>query len=192
MQQGPFAPQALPCFFATADLAAAVSPSTAFPVAPVIRSTLRQRFLAGTRTVSPVARHVLVTVPSLPPRRSGSPRQPTCDDPCCLRLTTEGSASGVFTLSGPPVRSLSLRPGDSLTIPRMASSMGFRTFGFPPACHSSYGALAVTPVGLTPTEHASLSLVALWSNNRNAVKAKGSMIVRFHEELASRTPVGLR
>jgi len=70
VQQGPFAPQALPCFFATMSLAATVSPSTAFPVAPVIRSTLLQRFLAGTRTVSPVARHVLVTVLPLPPRRS--------------------------------------------------------------------------------------------------------------------------
>src|SRR6478735_4863732 len=41
-----------------------------FPVEPVIRSTLLRRFRAGTRRVSPVARHVLVTVLSLPPRRS--------------------------------------------------------------------------------------------------------------------------
>src|SRR4051812_46688507 len=67
VQQGPFAPQALPCFLATTDLAAAVSPSTAFPVVPVIRSTLFPRFLVGTRTVSPVARHVLVTVLPLHP-----------------------------------------------------------------------------------------------------------------------------
>ena len=32
-----------------------------------------------------------------------------------------------FSLSGPPVRLLSLRPDNSLTIPRMAFSMGFRS-----------------------------------------------------------------
>src|SRR5512135_388731 len=88
-------------------------------------------FAGGARRASPVTRHVLVTVPSLPPRRSGSPRQPTCDDPCGLRLTTEGSASGVFILSGPPMRSLSLRPGDSLTIPRMAFVNGLQDIRFP-------------------------------------------------------------
>jgi hypothetical protein len=30
-------------------------------------------------------------------------------------------------------------------------------------CNPSYGGLTFTPVGLTPTEHASLSLDALWS-----------------------------
>ena len=52
--------------------------------------------------------------------------------------------------------SLSLRPGDSLTIQKMALSIGVRSFGFPPVCNPSYGALTFTPVGLTPTEHASL------------------------------------
>jgi hypothetical protein len=70
VQQGPFAPRALPRFVATTGLAAAVSPSTAFPVAPVIRSTLLHPFLGGTRTVSPVAQHALVTVlpPTTPPK----------------------------------------------------------------------------------------------------------------------------
>ena len=36
--------------------------------------------------------------------------------------------------------SLALRPGDSLAIPRMALSVGFRTFGFPPVCDSGYRA----------------------------------------------------
>src|SRR5215467_15205806 len=36
---------------------------------PVIRGTLLHRFPDGTRTVSPVAQHVLVTVLPLPPRR---------------------------------------------------------------------------------------------------------------------------
>src|SRR3954469_7289267 len=52
-----------------------------------------------------------------------------------------------FALSGPPLRSLALRPGDSPTIPRMAVSMGFRTFGFPPACHPSYGGFGSSPGG---------------------------------------------
>ena len=38
-------------------------------LSPVIRPTLLRRFRAGTRRASPVARHVLVTVLSLPPRR---------------------------------------------------------------------------------------------------------------------------
>jgi hypothetical protein len=41
-----------------------------FPLFTVIESTLLQEFLLGTRRASPVARHVLVTVLSLPPRRS--------------------------------------------------------------------------------------------------------------------------
>src|ERR1700693_5490926 len=96
--------------------AATVSPSIAFPVSSVIRPTLLHRFLDGARTVSPVARHVLVTVLPLPPRRSVMTSRSAHVMPCCLRLEAEGSASGVYFLSGPPVGSLSLRPGDSLTI----------------------------------------------------------------------------
>jgi hypothetical protein len=63
-------------------------------VAPVIRSTFLQRFLAGTRTVSPVAWHVLATVLPLPPRRSNIPHQSVCETSCCLRPNIEGSAFG--------------------------------------------------------------------------------------------------
>ena len=65
--QGPFAPRTLLRFIATADPAATLSSSADFPVSPVIRPTLLRRFLGGTRRASPVARHVLVTVLSLPP-----------------------------------------------------------------------------------------------------------------------------
>ena len=75
MQQGPFAPRALPRFNATTDPAATVSSSTVFPGPPVMRSTLLRRFLDGTRTASPVAWHVLVTVLSLPPRQRDVPHQ---------------------------------------------------------------------------------------------------------------------
>jgi hypothetical protein len=61
---------------------------------PVIRPTLLRRFLGGTRTASPVAQRILVTVLPLLPRRSESTHRSEFADPCCLRLTIEGSASG--------------------------------------------------------------------------------------------------
>src|SRR5207248_2641015 len=72
MQQGPFAPWELPHFLATTSLTATVSPSADFPVSPVIRPTLLHRLLDRARTVSPVARHALATVLSLPPCRARS------------------------------------------------------------------------------------------------------------------------
>lgn len=126
MQQGPFAPRALPRFNATTDPAATVSSSTVFPGPPVMRSTLLRRFLDGTRTASPVAWHVLVTVLSLPPRQRDVPHQivwrhillPSSD-------TRKLGLLGLFFLSGPPMGSLVLRPGDSLTILKMALSVSF-------------------------------------------------------------------
>ncbi len=61
---------------------------------PVIRPTLLHRFLGGTRTASPVAQRILVTVLPLPPRRSESTLRSGLVDPCGLRLTIESSASG--------------------------------------------------------------------------------------------------
>jgi hypothetical protein len=43
-----------------------------------------------------------------------------------------------FALSGPPVRSLSLRPGDSLTSLKDCFVDGLQILGFPPICHPSY------------------------------------------------------
>ncbi len=126
------------------------------PGGPVIRPTLLHRFLDGARRASPVARHVLVTVLPLPPRRSAVPLQSICDTPCCLRPKGEDSASGVCFLSRPPVGSLALRPGDSLTIPRMALSISFTRFVSSTDVIQTTGLLSLAPVGLTPTEHASL------------------------------------
>src|ERR1019366_1207548 len=39
---------------------------------------------------------------------------------------------------------------------QMASSIGFRIFSCLPSCYTSYGAWTFTPVGLAPTDHASL------------------------------------
>ena len=43
-----------------------------------------------------------------------------------------------FALSGPPIRSLSLRPGDSLTSLKDCFVDGLQILGFPPICHPSY------------------------------------------------------
>lgn len=45
-------------------------------------------------------------------------RHPDCDGLCRLRQLGTCSASGCYAFSGLPLRSLSLRPGDSLTIRR--------------------------------------------------------------------------
>src|SRR5712664_4014452 len=61
-----------------------------------------------------------------------------------------------FGLSGPPVRSLALRPGDSLTLLPRAWSMGFRALvSLRPAIRVT-GPLALAPAGLTPAERVSL------------------------------------
>jgi hypothetical protein len=57
-----------------------------------------------------------------------------------------------WRLSGPPLRSLSLRPGDSLTLRPRAWSMGFRVLVSRHPAIPVTGLLAFAPVGLTPTE----------------------------------------
>ena len=92
--KGPFAPRTLLRFIATTGPAATLSSSADFPVSPVIRPTLLQRFLAGTRRASPVAQHVLVTVLSLPPRQGEQPYRSVFGWSFCLRPTDAGSAPG--------------------------------------------------------------------------------------------------
>jgi len=58
--------------------------------------------------------------------------------------------------SRPPLGSLALRPGDSLTIPRMALSIGFISFVSSTNAIQATGLLTLAPVGLTPTEQTSL------------------------------------
>jgi hypothetical protein len=60
------------------------------------------------------------------------------------------------------VGSFTLRPGDSLTIPRMALSIGFIHFVSSMNAIQATGLLTLTPVGLMPpTEHASLCWTTL-------------------------------
>jgi hypothetical protein len=54
------------------------------------------------------------------------------------------------------MRSLPLRPGDSLTALKAALSMGFRLLVSREPAIQATGLLVVTLVGLTPTENASL------------------------------------
>ena len=134
---------------------ATLSPSTDFPFL-VIRPTLLQGFLPGTRRASPVAQHPLASVPPLPPRRSAvasptSLRQPMLPSPFLRGL---GLRNHVF--SRPPLRSLALRPGDSLTNPKLALSMGFRPSVSLQSAIQATGPLALTLAGLTPAEDASL------------------------------------
>src|SRR5689334_9051375 len=110
--QGPFAPRTLLRFVATSHPAATLSSSADFPVSPVIRPTLLRRFRAGTRRASPVAQHVLVTVPSLPPRRGEQPYRSVFGCSCCLRPSEVGSALGA-TFFEATMRSLLIQPGDS-------------------------------------------------------------------------------
>ena len=156
MQQGPLAPRELPRFAATTDPAATLSPSAHFPVFPVIRPTLLQRFLPGTRRASPVAQHVLVAVLPLPPRRSEvaasvSLRHLMLPSPGRRGLGLRGlfSVGATCEFTFVAARRLAHHPSDGF-VDRL------QVIGFPPTCDPSYGALTLTPVGLAPTEHTSL------------------------------------
>jgi hypothetical protein len=147
----------VPAFVATPDPSATVSPSIAFPGAPVIRSTWLHRFRDGARTVSPVAWHALChrAVPTTPPKwPTASVRLPPVMLPS---PRTKGLGLRSLYFSRPLVGSLALRPGDSLTIPRMALSVGFIRFVSSADATQATGGLTLPPVGLPPTEHASLS-----------------------------------
>ncbi len=63
--------------------------------------------------------------------------------------------------------SLSLRPDDSLTVPRTALSAGFIRFVSSTNATQATGFRLFPRWDLPPTEHASLSLVALWPENSN-------------------------
>src|SRR4029453_10795543 len=62
------------------------------------------------------------------------------------------------SVSGLPLRSLSLRPGDSLTLLPRALSMGSRaSVSLCPAIQAT-GLLALAPAGLPPAKHVSITL----------------------------------
>ena len=126
---------------------------------PVIRPTLLRRFSRrGEEGFSSCFR-----ASSSPCRRyhhAGVPQRLSASASLrCVMLPS--SALRRFGLRGmnvswPPVRSLSLRPGDSPATLSDDRVSELQFIGFPPPCHSSYGALALTPAGLSPAERASL------------------------------------
>jgi len=93
--------------------------------------------------------------PNHPAGVAGRLGQPTAC-PCCLRPTPGSSASGVLLFSRPPLSSRMLRPGDSLTIPKMALSVGFIRFVSSTDATRATAVLTFPPVGLSPTEHVCL------------------------------------
>src|ERR1700730_6015680 len=71
------------------------------------------RFHDGRRRASPVAQRVLATVPPLPPRRSRVSVSASLRPSMLSSPWGEGFGLRNFHFSGLPVRSLTLRPGDS-------------------------------------------------------------------------------
>src|SRR5215831_1149 len=57
-------------------------------------------------------------------------------------------------------------------------------------CNPSYGVLTLSPVGLSPTEHASFSLDALWSKNSISLKTRDivRLVSRRHADVTRRFP----
>jgi hypothetical protein len=66
----------------------------------------------------------------------------------------------------------------------MALSVGFIRFVSSTNATQATGSLTFSPVGLSPTEHASISLDALWSKYSNALETKGGHDAAFNEERA--------
>ncbi len=79
-------------------------------------------------------------------------------------------------LTRPLLGSLALRPGDSLTIPRMAWSVGFLRFVSSAEATQATGVLTVPPVGLAPTEHVSLS----WTHSFPKTQSRRRWETRHH------------
>ena len=103
----------------------------------------------------------LASMLSLPPRRSGPPRQPVCDGPCCLHL--HGCRLG---LRGYHVRGhlcVRLRYGlETRPHPEDEAVERLQKVGFPSPGSPSSRALAFPLGGFSPPEHASLC----WTHNR--------------------------
>ena len=79
--------------------------------------------------------------------------------------------------------SLSLRPGDSLTVPRTALSVGFIRFVSSTNATQATGLRLFPRWDSPPTEHASLSLVALWSELENTTRIRRSTAPRRRQYL---------
>jgi len=144
----PFTPQALPRFIVTTDPSATVSSSVDFPgdtgyttyLAPPISRRDEDGF--SSCSAHPCHRAAPIT----PPERIDASvriRRSVLPSPHNGKLGLRG-----IIVSGPPMGSLALRPGDSLTTLKVALSVGFRSLGFPPVCDSSYRTPDSCPGGI--------------------------------------------
>ena len=89
--------------------------------------------------------------------------------------------------------SLSLRPGDSLTAPRAALSIGFIRFVSSTNATQATGFRLFPRWDSPPTEHASLSLVALWSKYSNSLiteRCAGSLLPTLPDVTATQIAAG--
>ena len=137
-------------------------------------SRLRRLYDVPCSTGFPVGRgrfHQLLSMP-LSPCYPYHPAEVTCrlglSAPCHAAFAlSQRARPSDSDFSRPPMGSLALRPGDSLTIPKD----GFVGWLHPPRflreCNPSYGVPTFPPVGLSPTEHASLH----WSHWDKIIQA---------------------
>jgi hypothetical protein len=117
---------------------------------------LLRRFHDGRRRASPVAQRVLATVPPLPPRRSRVSVFASLRPSMLSSPWGEGFGLRDFHFSGLPVRSLTLRPGDSQSSFRRLCRWASGHW-FPSSLPSKLqGCWLFALVGLPPTERASL------------------------------------
>ena len=109
------------------------------PGVTVIGPTLLRRFRAGARRASPVAWHVLVIVPSLPPRRTEYACQSDSPIHAAFALAVAGSAFGSSHFRGHIYVHIHYGPM-TRTSPKETVVDWLQKFSFPPLCYPSYGA----------------------------------------------------
>ena len=155
-QQGRFPPPALPGFTGTTNPSATLSPVSRLPGAPGYTAYLAP-------PISRRGEEGFSSCLARPRYRAVATTPPECRSALAslryamlLSSRTWGLSLRVFCFSRPPVRSLSLRPGNSPATPYGGRVNGLQVIVFSPPCHPCYGALALTPAGLSPAERASL------------------------------------
>ena len=146
-QQGPFAPPALPGFSAIYGPIRHPHASAPLPGVVGYRNSLAP-------WISPRGVEGFSSCFTCPCHRATAEHPAGVDS----RLSQVAPAHVAFVLIRKPrppdlvhfeatLRSLALRPGDSLTAPESGFVDELQELGFPHTCHPSYGGLALTPAG---------------------------------------------
>ncbi len=148
-QQGPFAPPALPSF--TATYGPIRHPHASVPLPGVVgyrngpAPWVSPRGVEGFSSCFTCPCHRATVVY---PAGVGRARQPDCATHAAFAITQKARPPDLVHF-GATLRSLALRPGDSLTAPESGFVDELQVLGFPHTCHPSYGGLASTPAGFT-------------------------------------------